>query len=435
MMLRIIAVLVMLATPLRAEIAIQTVTSPGGIRAWLVEDHGIPFTALTIAFRGGTSLDPPGKRGATNLMTALIEEGAGDLDAQGFATARDDLAAQFRFDAGTDAITISARFLTENRDAAMALLETALMAPRFDDLAIARVKGQVQSILRSDAQDPQAIAADALFAMAFGAHPYGSDANGTPESLAALTRDDLVAAHEGALARDRIFVAAAGDITAAELGLLLDDLLGDLPATGGTPPPAAEVGLTEGVTVIPAPGPQSVIVFGHAGISRDDPDYFAATIVNEVLGGGRFGARLMTEVRERRGLTYGVGTYLADYDGADLILGQMSSSNSVTAAAIDVVRAEWARLARDGITEAELEATKTYLTGSYPLRFDGNGTIASILVGMQMIGLSPDYPAKRNALVNAVTLADANRVAARLLQPGHLRFVVVGGPEGLQSSN
>jgi zinc protease len=435
MMIRIMAVLMLLATPLRAEIAIQTITSPGGITAWLVEDHGIPFTALTIAFRGGTSLDAPGKRGAVNLMTALIEEGAGDLDAQGFATARDDLAAQFGFDAGADSITISARFLTENRDAAMDLLETALVAPRFDDTAIARVRGQVQSILRSDAQDPQAIGSDAFYAMAFASHPYGSDGNGTPESVAALTRDDLVAAHKGALARDRVFVAAAGDITAAELGLLLDDLLGDLPATGAALPASAEVGLTQGVTVIHAPGPQSVILFGHAGISRDDPDYFAATIVNEVLGGGRFGARLMTEVREKRGLTYGIGSYLADYDGANLIVGQMSSSNATTAAAIAVVQAEWARLASDGITEAELAATKTYLTGSYPLRFDGNGTIASILVGMQMIGLDPDYPATRNDRVNAVTLADANRVAARLLQPGQLRFVVVGGPEGLQSSN
>jgi zinc protease len=435
MMMRIMALMLLLATPLRAEIAIQTVTSPGGITAWLVEDHGIPFTALTIAFRGGTSLDPPGKRGAVNLMTALIEEGAADLDAQGFATARDDLAAQFGFDAGADSITISARFLTENRDAAMTLLETALVAPRFDAAAIARVQGQVQSILRSDAQDPQSIGSDAFYAMAFGDHPYGSDANGTPESVAALTRDDLLAAHKGALARDRVFVAAAGDITAAELGVLLDDLLGDLPATGAAPPAPAAVALTEGVTVIPGPGPQSVILFGHDGISRDDPDHFAATIVNEVLGGGRFGARLMTEVREKRGLTYGIGTYLADYDGADLIVGQMSSSNATAAAAIAVVADEWARAAREGITEEELAATKTYLTGSYPLRFDGNGRIASILVGMQMIGLPHDYPATRNDRVNAVTLVEANRVAARLLQPDRLRFVVVGAPEGLESRN
>ncbi len=435
MMIRLIAALFLLATPLRAEIAIQTFTSPGGITAWLVEEHGIPFTALEIQFRGGTATDAPGKRGAVNLMTALIEEGAGDLDAQGFAEARDALAAQFSFEAGVDSVGVSARFLTENRDQAMALLRSALISPRFDDVAIERVRGQVQSILRSDAQDPGSIASDTFDAMAFGDHPYASNDNGTPESVAALTRDDILAAHHGALARDRIFVAATGDITAAELGVLLDDLLGDLPATGTPLPPPATIDFTAGVTVVPYPGPQAVILFGHGGIPRDDPDFFAATILNEVLGGGRFGARLMTEVREKRGLTYGIGTYLADYDQADLMMGQMSSSNATTAQAIDVVRNEWARIATEGITAAELDATKTFLVGSYPLRFDGNEQIASILVGMQMIGLPADYPATRNDRVNAVTLEDVRRVAARLIAPDDLRFVVVGSPDGLETSN
>jgi zinc protease len=435
MMIRLIAALFLLATPLRAEITIQTVTSPGGITAWLVEEHGIPFTALNIQFRGGTSLDAPGRRGAVNLMAALIEEGAGDLDAQGFAEARDGLAARFSFNASVDAVGVSAAFLTENRDQAAALLRSALTEPRFDDAAIERVRGQVQSILRSDAQDPQTIASQMFDSMAFGDHPYGSDGNGTPDSVAALTREDIIAAHRGALARDRIYVAATGDITAAELGALLDDLLGDLPATGTPLPPPADVALTGGVTVQPYPGPQTVILFGHGGIPRDDPDFFAATILNEVLGGSRFGARLMTEVREKRGLTYGIGTYLADYDQADLMVGQMSSSNTNTPEAIRVVRSEWARIAAEGITEAELETTKTYLTGAYPLRFDGNGQIAGILVGMQMIGLPADYPATRNDRVNAVTLYDVRRVAARLIQPDNLRFVVVGSPEGLESSN
>ncbi len=435
MMMRLIAALFLLATPLRAEIAIQTVTSPGGITAWLVEEHGIPFTALEIQFRGGTSIDAPGKRGAVNLMTALIEEGAGDLDAQGFASARDALAASFSFDAGVDSVGVSARFLTENRDEAVALLRSALINPRFDDVAIERVRGQVQSILRSDAQDPGTIGQDAFNAMVFGDHPYGSSGNGTPETVAALVRDDIVAAHQGALARDRIYVAATGDITAAELGSLLDELLGDLPGTGAPLPPPATATVTAGLTVIPFPGPQALILFGHGGIPRDDPDFFAATILNEVLGGGRFGARLMTEVREKRGLTYGIGSYLADYDQADLMLGQMSSSNATTAQAIDVVRAEWAKIATEGITQAELDATKTFLVGSYPLRFDGNGQIASILVGMQMIGLPSDYPATRNDRVNAVTLDDVKRVAARLIAPDDLHFIVVGSPDDLETGN
>ncbi|PTE23554.1 peptidase M16 [Cereibacter changlensis JA139] len=433
MMLRLAAALILFALPLRAEVEIKEVTSPGGITAWLVEEHELPFTALEIRFKGGTSVDQPGKRGAVNLMTGLIEEGAGDLDAQGFATARDDLAATFSFRANTDAVGVSARFLSENRDQAVALLRSALVEPRFDADALERVRGQVLSGLASDAKDPNALAGRAFDAAAFGDHPYGTPGDGTVESVTALTRDDIVAAHKGALARDRIYVSAVGDITAEDLGALLDRLLGDLPATGAEMPGQAEYRLDGGVTVVEFPTPQAVIAFGHEGITRDDPDFFAAYILNEVLGGGRFGARLMTEVREKRGLTYGIGTYLVPMDHAELYMGRFASGNAVVGQAIDIVKAEWAKAATEGITAEELAATKTYLTGSYPLRFDGNGPIADILVGMQMEDLPIDYPVTRNAKIEAVTLEDIKRVAARVLKPEALHFVVVGQPEGIAS--
>ncbi|MFD2101974.1 M16 family metallopeptidase [Tabrizicola soli] len=430
-MIRALFVLLALALPARAEMQIQEVTSPGGITAWLVEDHNIPFTALEIQFRGGTSLDAPEKRGAVNLMTALIEEGAGEMDSRAFAEARDALAAEFHFDAGKDSVGVSARFLTENRDQAIDLLRAALVTPRFDQDAVDRVRGQVLSILRSNEKDPDSIASETFDALAFGAHPYGSTGDGTIETVTALTRDDVAAAHKAALARDRIFVAAAGDITAAELGPLLDRLLGDLPATGAPLPGRAEWLLQPGVTVMDFPSPQSTVLFGHQGIKRDDPDFFAAFILNEALGGGRFTARLMSEVREKRGLTYGIGSYLVGLDQAEIYMGQFSASNDKVAEAIAVVRAEWARIAGEGLTEQELADTKTYLTGSYPLRFDGNGPIASILVGMQMEGMPIDYAVTRNAKIEAVTMEDIRRVAARLYQPEALHFVVVGQPTGL----
>jgi zinc protease len=434
MMMRVIAALFLLAQPVQAEIAIKEVVSPGGIRAWLVEEHGIPFTALEIRFRGGTSLDAPGKRGAVNLMTGLIEEGAGPLDAKGFAEARDDLAASFEFRASQDSVAVSSRFLTENRDQAVELLRLALTGTRFDADALERVRGQVLTGLRSDAKDPQTLAVRAFDSAAFGAHPYGSAGDGTLESVAALTRDDIVAAWQGALARDRIYVAAVGDITADELGLLLDDLLGGLPATGAPLPGRAPFALMGGVTVIDYATPQTVVTFGHQGIKRNDPDFFAAFLINEVLGGGRFSSRLMTEVREKRGLTYGISTYLAPMDHAELIMGGLSTDNAKVAEVIALVRAEWARLAPEGVTEAELAAAKTYLTGSYPLRFDGNGPIADMLVGMQMQGLPIDYAVTRNARITAVTREDVKRVAARLLRPDDLHFVVVGQPAGVVST-
>ena len=388
---------VLLATPANAAVDIQEITSPGGIEAWLVEERSIPFTAIEIRFRGGASLDEAALPGAVNMMVALLEEGAGEMDAREFAEARERLAASYEFDTFGDAVSISARFLTENRDEAVALLRTALMEPRFDADAIERVRAQVQSIIRSDATDPNRIASRTFDTLAYGDHPYAWPQDGTLESVAAITRDDLTDAHARVFARDRLYVGAVGDIGPEELGALLDDLLGDLPETGAPLPADAEFLLPGGVSVVPFETPQSVALFGHSGIARDDPDFFAAFVANEIFGGSGFQSRLMQEVRVARGLTYGIGTWLFTMDFSDLVMGQAASANDRIAETIEVVRAEWARIAEEGVTEAELESAKDK--------------------------------------VNAVMLEDIQRVVQRIYRPEDLHFVVVGQPEGVEATN
>jgi len=422
------------ASPVVAGLKIQEVTSPGGIKAWLVEERSIPFVALEIRFKGGTSLDLPGKRGATYMMSGLLEEGAGELSAAEFRAATDGLATSFDFDAHGDAVSISARYLSETKEESLALLQSALQAPRFDADAVDRVRAQVISIIAGDQKDPDAVAADTFDALAYGDHPYGSSSTGTPDSVNALTRDDLITAHKNALAKDRVYVAAVGDISAQELGLVLDQLLGALPEQGSEIPPRATLQLTPGVTVIDMDTPQSVALFGHEGIRRDDPDFFAAYVMNQVFGASGFTSRLSSEVREKRGLTYGIYTYLATFDLAALFQGSVASSNDRIAEAIEVVRSEWARLASEGVSDEELLAAKQYLTGSYPLRFDGNARIARILANMQADNLPASYLETRNDQVNAVTKEDVKRVAERLMKPQALRVVVVGKPEGLANS-
>ena len=344
-----------LAGTVHAEVDIREVKSDAGLTAWLVEDHSIPFVALEIRFRGGASLDAPGKRGAINLMTGLLEEGAGDMDARAFARATEALATTFGFDISDDSLSVSARFLTENKEASVDLLRAALQTPRFDQDAIDRVRQQVLSNIRSDAKDPNEIASRTFDVVAFGDHPYASSLNGTEESVAALTRDDLIAAHRAVLARDRIYIGAVGDITPEQLSALMDDLFAGLPETGAAMPSPVDVTIESGVTVVPFDTPQSVAIFGHAGISQDDPDYFTALVLNQVLGGGGFESRLMDEVREKRGLTYGVYSYLLPKDHADIYLGSVSSANDRIAAAIEVIRDEWAKAAAEGVTQAELD--------------------------------------------------------------------------------
>ena len=429
MILRIVyfCIAVFAALPARAAVDIQTVTSDGGFTAWLVEDHSIPFVALELRFKGGTSLDQPDKSGAINLMVGLLEEGSGDMDARAFARATETLAASFGFDHYDDAVTVSARFLTENRDQALDLLRTALTEPRFDEDAIERVRAQVLSGIRSDLKDPRAIARRNFETVMYGDHPYGQPESGTIETVSALTRDDLIAAHRGALAKDRVHISAVGDIDADQLAVLMDRLLGGLPETGVPLAGPADLNFPGGVTVVPFDTPQSVALFGQKGIDRDDPDFFPAFVLDLILGGGSFESRLMQEVREKRGLTYGVYTYLADKDQAKTWMGSVASANDRVAEAVQVIRDEWARLAEEGVTQQELDDAKTYLTGAYPLRFDSNAAIANIMVGMQ-IG---DMPILRNDKVRAVTLEDVNRVAKKLLDPESLTFVVVGQPEGL----
>ncbi len=422
-------------TPLKAEVAIKEVTSPGGITAWLVEEHSIPFVAIELRFRGGTSLDLDGKRGATQLMAGLLEEGAGDLDARAFTRSVEGLAAGFGYDVYDDTFTISAKFLTENRDQSLDLLRQSLIEPRFDDDAVERVRAQVLSIIRSDLNDPDEISGAAFDKMVYGDHPYATDGQGTVESVTALTRADLVTAWQNALVRDRLYMGVVGDITEEELAGLLDELLGDLPATGPALPPDADLSFDGGTHVVPFDTPQSVVVFGQPGMAQEDPDFFAAYLLNTIIGSGGFESVLMKEVREKRGLTYGVYSYLVDKDNALLWMGSISSANDRVAEAVSVIRAEWARIAKDGVTLEQLDAAKKYMTGAYPLRFDGNGPIANIIAGMQIQGLPIDYAATRNDRVNAVTLEQVNRVARDLMDPDALTFVVAGQPKGLDGSS
>lgn len=430
-MLKPLALALLVATPLHAEISIQPVTSPGGFSAWLSEERSIPFVAIEFIFPGGANLDPEGAEGAVSLMAGLLSEGAGEMDAQEYAAALETLAGGVSFSAGRDSVSLTITALSENRDQVVDLARLALMEPRFDAPALARARAQQISSLERAARNPNSIASRAFNEMAYPGHPYARPSDGTPETVAELDRDAITAAHQSALTRDRVMVGAAGDISAEELGEILDRLLSELPEAAIPLPDYADFDAPAGVSVIPFDGPQSVIAFGHAGLPRDDDDFMAAFMMNEIFGGGRFGTRLMTELRETRGLTYGVGTSLASAAHGDSFQGRLSTDNARVAEVVDLLRAEWEWLAGGGITGDELERIKTYLTGAYPLRFDGNGSIASILASMQFQGFDIDYVNIRNDLVRAVTQDDINRVASRLIQPDALHFVIVGQPDGM----
>ena len=412
---------------------IQRVISPGGIEAWLVEEHAIPMIAVEIGFSGGARLDPEGKEGAAYLTAGLIEEGAGDMDAQVFQRRLEDLAARMSFENSRDDFYVGMRALTENRDESFELLRIALTEPRFDPKQVERVRQQVISGLKSATVDPNKQASKAWMKGMFGDSIYGRSTKGEIETVEALTRDDIVAVYDRMVAKNRMIIGVVGDIDAPTLSRLLDETFGDLPVGEELDNTPIEVRQEGGLDLIRSEIPQSVAVFGHRGILRDDPDFIPAYVMNYIFGGGGFESRLTTEVREKNGLAYSVYSYLSPLDRAGLYLGGVATANERVAQSLDLIRKEWRRMSEEGVTEEELERAKKYLTGAYALRFDSNAKIARYLVGLQGAGLGIDYIDERNGLVEAVTVEDIARVAERLLQPDDLYIVVVGNPDNLET--
>ncbi len=413
---------------------IERVVSPGGIEAWLVHEPAVPLIAVDFAFAGGAVQDPAGKSGTANLVAALLDEGAGDLDSKAFQDRLERKAIELSFRAERDTLRGRMRTLVENRDEAFDLLRLSLTAPRFDVADVELNRAQLLSKLRRETTSPGDIASRRWWETAFEGHPYGRPVNGTLESVPNITVADLQAYSHRVLARQNLKIAVVGDIDADTLKPLLDRVFGALPEKADLAPVdnVAPRGLGRRI-VVSLDVPQAVVDFGGAGIARKDPDFMAAYIVNHILGGGSFSSRLYQEVREKRGLAYSVSESLIWLDHAALFVGGTATRADRTAETLDVIQREIHRLGESGPTAAELAEAKNYLNSSFALNLDTSSKIASLLVQFQLDDLGIDYIDKRSAMIGAVTLDDARRVAKRLLDGG-LLVTVVGKPEGVAST-
>jgi len=416
-------------------VEIERVKSPGGTEAWLVRDHTNPIISMRFAFRGGSALDPAKLGGLANMAASLLDEGAGDIKAKAFQGALDDLAITLRFDAGRDRLGGRLVSLTENRVTAFKLLKLALTRPRFDSEPVERIRSQILAGIRQDSEDPGAIASKSLFKRLFPSHPYGRLRSGTATSVAAITRDDLIAFTRRRLGKNNLIIGVVGDITPKTLAAVLDNVFGALPDTAAAwDIPEAEPESDGRIQVVEKNIPQSSIVFADRGLKRNHPDFYAAYLMNYILGGGGFTSRLYNTIRDKRGLAYSVYSGLHPLDRAGLLFGGAGTTNAKVSDTLDLLRREWARMADSGVTEQELADAKTYQTGSYPLRFASSDSIAAMLVGIQMDDLGIDYMDRRNGLIEAVTIDAVNRVAKTLLRPDRLSFVIVGKPNGVKST-
>jgi len=428
------AAFAVLAQPARAT-TIERVVSSGGVEAWLVHEPAVPLIAVDFAFIGGAIQDPPGKAGTANLAASLLDDGAGDMDSKAFQDRLERKAIELSFNAERDHVRGSMRTLSENRDEAFDLLRLALTEPRFDTADVELNRAQIISMLHRQTSSPGDIASRRWWETAFEGHPYGRPVNGTFESVPNITIDDLKTYTRRVLARANLKIAVVGDIDAETLKPLLDRVFGALPAKPDLTPVANATpqGLGRRI-VVSLDVPQAVVDFGGPGIARKDPDFMAAYIVNHILRGGVFSSRLYQEVREKRGLAYSVSDSLVWLDHAALFFGGTATRADRTGETLEVIEKEIHRLAETGPTAAELAEAKNYLNSSFVLNLDTSSKIASMLVQLQLDDLGVGYFTQRSAMIAAVTLDDAKRVAKRLLDNG-LLVTVVGKPEGVASTS
>lgn len=415
-------------------IDIKEVTTPLGIKAWLVEDKSAPVVALSFSFAGGTASDPDGQLGVTSLMATLLTDGAGTLDAQAFRRRQEDAAASLGFGASLDRLSGTLRVLSANRDEGFELLRLALSQPRFDPDMVDQRRAQTIAGLNQAEQRPQSVAGRTLMTTLFLGHPYANNPEGTREDLKALTPARLKQRAATLLVRSGLIVSAVGDIGEGELARQLDRAFGSL-VVGTVPPlpPEWKPPTKPRTIVVERPVPQSTALMALPGIARDDPDWYSAVVMNHVLGGGGQQSRLFNEVREKRGLAYGASSGLRTYKRAALLVVSTASANERVADAIRVVRAEIARMRTEGVTEQELADAKTYLSGALALSLDSSGSVASLMHSLQVDGLSPDHLVRREALIAAVKIDSVRRVARRLLREETMTTIVVGKPVGVVS--
>ena len=410
---------------------VQEVKTNSGITAWLVEEHSQPLIAINVAFHdSGAAYDPDGKQGRTEIVSSLLMEGAGNMDADEFNIALENSALRLGFSADKDNFYGNLETLSEHKDKAFEYLGLALTNPRFDDKAVTRVKSQTISAIKEEQEKPNYRLSRAWRAQIFGNHPYARDEAGTVISVEALNTADFRYFTSHYLTRENIVISVVGDITPAELADLLDKNLANLPEKYAPDTVVSDIKLPETAKqiVISQDIPQTMVRFGMQGIKRDDPDFIPAFIMNYMLGGGGLTSRLAVEIREKRGLTYGINTSLAPMRHGELFEGSFATRNEKVGEAIVALKETLKDYANNGASEAELADAKKYLTGSFVVGLSSNESIVNFLAMTQLQHLGIDYMEKRNNLIRDVTNSQIKNIANQLIQLDKLQVVMVGKP-------
>ena len=421
------AALVAVATTAHATPAVQQVVTPSGLKALLVTSPRPAMVDVSLSFTCGRLFDPAGKEGMAKLASTLYNESVDTMDSQAFRKASIRAGAQISASAGGSTFTLSLRALSAKAPEAFALFGKAVTKPAFAADDVERMRSQLLLDVQAQAEDPDAIASKVFMNTLLPGTAYARTA--TEESLGAITIDDLKAFHSRCLTRANMIVNAVGDITPDRFATLLDTALADLPqGSDAFVPPAVPAAVVPGTTHVDMDVPQTTIVAGITmDLSRKDADFWPMYVANHILGNGDFTCVLMGEVREKRGLVYGIYSSISLPEGRALFEVNTATENKNAAEVKRLITSILTDVVANGFTEEQLQDAKTYLNGSVPLQLGSNGNILYFLDVMQRAHLPLDYFDTRADKVNAVTVEQIKQALARHIHPDQLTFVTVGG--------
>lgn len=414
--------------PPRRALDIQRWQTAEGARVLFVEARELPMFDLRLTFAAGSSQDA-GQAGLALLTNAMLNEGVDGLDASAIAAGFEGLGARFGNGAYRDMAVASLRSLSaaEQRTPALALFARVVGAPSFPADALARVQNQILAGLEQQKQNPGKLASRALFRQLYGEHPYASPSDGTERSIPALQQAQLRAFHARAYAAGNAVIALVGDLSRGEAEAIAAQLSAALPRGPALPPPPAPEAPAAQREHIEFPSQQTHLMLAQLGIERRDPDYAALYVGNQILGGGGFGTRLMEEVREKRGLTYGIYSAFTPMQVAGPFMINVQTRAELGEATLELVRQLVREFVASGPSEAELAQAKRELAGSFPLSTASN---ADIVAQLGAIGFYDLPSTALEDFMNQVQQLDVAQVRAAMAR--HLRddaFVVVSaGP-------
>lgn len=410
-----------------APLAERTVLDSGMVLLH-AEKTTLPFVTVIVSVGAGSVSEPAEKAGLANLTADLLNEGTATRTAKQISEAIEFVGGSLDTSGGADYVSASLTVLKKDLDLGFELLADILLNPAFDDKEIERRKRIIKNAIIQQKEEPGAIASKAFNRAVFGDHPYGRPTEGTEESLDRITRQDIVDYHAARYAPNNAAMVVVGDIDHSRLNGLLEKYFGNwkkkeigqaaLPAVG--PKQKAEV-LTTTKDL-----QQSTVVLGHIGISRDNPDFYAVSVMNYILGGGGFASRLMDNIRDNRGLAYDVRSSFSASRFGGSFTASLQTKNESANTAIEEVLKEMERIRTEPVTEKELADAQAYLTGSFPLRLDSNRKIAGMLAAIENYQLGLDYVEQYPKRIRAVTREDILRVARTYLDPKNYVLVVVG---------